>query len=92
MLECPQCGLINPPEAVRCDYGYDFANPVMEGPNIKAPSPWGWQGWKSLANDPLGIVGLVKCMGWFVGSIISRLSPRLPTPLSPRWPTSALPG
>ena len=24
-LTCPQCGLFSPPEAVRCDCGYDFA-------------------------------------------------------------------
>ena len=23
-MECPHCGLINPPEAQRCDCGYDF--------------------------------------------------------------------
>lgn len=22
--ECPRCGLVNPPEAARCDCGYDF--------------------------------------------------------------------
>src|SRR6059036_1012286 len=24
-MNCPQCGLMNPPTAVRCDCGYDFA-------------------------------------------------------------------
>ncbi len=23
-MDCPQCGLVNPPEALRCDCGYDF--------------------------------------------------------------------
>ena len=26
MPECPVCGLFNPPEAMRCDCGYDFTN------------------------------------------------------------------
>ena len=26
MPECPICGLFNPPEAMRCDCGYDFAD------------------------------------------------------------------
>jgi hypothetical protein len=24
--DCPRCGLLNPPEAQRCDCGYDFAS------------------------------------------------------------------
>lgn len=28
--DCPKCGMANPPEAVRCDCGYDFATQRME--------------------------------------------------------------
>jgi hypothetical protein len=28
-LECPNCKLINPPEALRCDCGYDFPTRSM---------------------------------------------------------------
>jgi hypothetical protein len=27
--ECPKCGLVNPPEAARCDCGYDFLERAM---------------------------------------------------------------
>jgi hypothetical protein len=29
-MDCPECGLVNPPEAQRCDCGYDFASRRME--------------------------------------------------------------
>jgi len=29
--DCPKCGLVNPPEALRCDCGYDFATRQMQG-------------------------------------------------------------
>jgi hypothetical protein len=28
--DCPHCGLVNPPEALRCDCGYDFPTGRME--------------------------------------------------------------
>ena len=28
--ECPQCHLLNPPNALRCDCGYDFALPAKQ--------------------------------------------------------------
>ena len=28
-MNCPQCGLISPSDAVRCDCGYDFQNQEM---------------------------------------------------------------
>src|SRR5713226_549454 len=35
-MDCPTCGLTNPPEAVRCDCGYDF----------KAMEPFDTPGWQ----------------------------------------------
>ncbi len=29
--DCPQCKMINPPEAQRCDCGYDFAAGIVKG-------------------------------------------------------------
>jgi hypothetical protein len=28
--DCPKCGTVNPPEALRCDCGYDFASREMK--------------------------------------------------------------
>jgi hypothetical protein len=29
-MDCPRCGLLNPPEARRCDCGYDFTKGTVE--------------------------------------------------------------
>ena len=34
--ECPNCGLLNSPEALRCDCGYDFAAHRMEESYLSA--------------------------------------------------------
>ena len=45
-MDCPKCGLINPPEAVRCDCGYEFRKDYKERSSNKVevvkelPSPW----------------------------------------------------
>jgi hypothetical protein len=36
-LKCPNCGLINPPTAERCDCGYDFVSKTIEEPYFKEP-------------------------------------------------------
>lgn len=28
--DCPRCGMVNPPEALRCDCGYDFASKQLK--------------------------------------------------------------
>jgi hypothetical protein len=28
--DCPKCGLVNPPDAQRCDCGYDFASRTVQ--------------------------------------------------------------
>jgi hypothetical protein len=33
--DCPNCGLINPPDAQRCDCGYDFASRSMRESYLK---------------------------------------------------------
>ena len=50
-MDCPRCGLINPPEAQRCDCGYDFASRQMKSSYLSAeelesmdsptPDEWG---------------------------------------------------
>jgi len=36
-MDCPTCGLVNPPTAQRCDCGYDFAEQRQKQP-LTAPS------------------------------------------------------
>lgn len=39
-MKCPNCGLLNPPEALRCDCGWDFSSKTMKesylGPEVAA--------------------------------------------------------
>jgi hypothetical protein len=32
--DCPKCGLLSPPEAERCDCGYDFVASQMKRPYL----------------------------------------------------------
>jgi hypothetical protein len=36
-MKCPQCGLFNPPSALRCDCGYDFAAGLMKESYLPDP-------------------------------------------------------
>jgi hypothetical protein len=36
--ECPNCGLVNPPTAPRCDCGYEFESGRVVGPPVADPS------------------------------------------------------
>ena len=35
-LTCPRCGLLSPPEALRCDCGYDFATKTVSASYLTA--------------------------------------------------------
>ena len=35
-MNCPQCGLINPETAQRCDCGYDFISKSVEKPDVSS--------------------------------------------------------
>jgi hypothetical protein len=37
-MQCPNCGLLNPPDGQRCDCGYDFPTGVIERPLFPSPS------------------------------------------------------
>lgn len=43
--DCPKCRLVNPPDAQRCDCGYDFDARAMRqsyaGPDGRAAAGWG---------------------------------------------------
>src|SRR5207249_1013224 len=59
--DCPKCGLVNPPEAQRCDCGYDFTSRQMQGSYL-AP--------KSGAESPTAIEILVCILLPFIGLIL----------------------
>src|SRR5262245_14130048 len=48
--DCPKCGMVNPPEAQRCDCGYDFASRQMKQSylgakdlqSVQSPTPVEW--------------------------------------------------
>lgn len=54
VLKCPNCGLINPVTAERCDCGYDFPSETIKTPYVKEPeeriepSLRGFGGWLML--------------------------------------------
>jgi hypothetical protein len=45
-MKCPNCGLINPDTAERCDCGYDFQSGEIREPYSRTPAPAGgtWKG------------------------------------------------
>lgn len=38
-MKCPQCGLFNPPSAMRCDCGWDFNSKTMRESYLKHAAP-----------------------------------------------------
>ena len=49
-MDCPQCGLVNPPSAQRCDCGFDFETQTMEPPYFRQVASedggsWSWLWW-----------------------------------------------
>jgi Flp pilus assembly protein TadB len=38
-MDCPRCGLVNPPTAQRCDCGYDFLSRKVETPCFRQGLP-----------------------------------------------------
>ena len=59
-MECPQCRLFNPPEAVRCDCGYNF-NTGQRGPRTTENSLTVFD-WALVILAPL--IALILALGW----------------------------
>jgi hypothetical protein len=70
-MDCPTCGLINPPTAQRCDCGYDFVDRRQKAPLVPSSRTHKLSGWAKL-----GIFFLI------FGSLVSLVpspTPRLPS-------------
>lgn len=69
-MECPNCKLINPPTAQRCDCGYDFPSGEMKEsylPSRKLKTNIAGAAWiGSLAAIMLRVFGLLKKEGFNV--------------------------
>jgi hypothetical protein len=68
-MECPNCGLLNPPTSERCDCGFDFSSRAMKGSLLSREEL------RKASADPypifsFGVFGLLfRLFKWFHGSI-----------------------
>ena len=69
-MHCPNCGLINPPTAQRCDCGYDFtSHTIKELPGRTAiPKTQGQQ----LAREYAVCCGIVALLLWILAEIAGK--------------------
>ena len=63
--DCPTCGLVNPPEAVRCDCGYDFAARRFVGSLLPPAGPRAFG-----AGSALLLGFLLASVGVLVGAVV----------------------
>ena len=74
-MECPNCGLFNPPTAQRCDCGFDFPSQTVRGSLLSRKEL------RNLAADPYGRYGtyrvpFVQIFGWLQGLITGETDRR----------------
>jgi hypothetical protein len=72
-MDCPTCGLINPPTAQQCDCGYDFVDRLQREPLVP-PS----RSYKLTGPAKLGIVFLIYGLA-FLGPRVLNQTQRLPS-------------
>ncbi len=78
-MDCPQCGLINPDAALRCDCGYDFSGQMEESYLEPSDRPLGFLAnpvTRAIAIVLLALSGLVQFGRWITPRI--RLVPWAP--------------
>jgi hypothetical protein len=62
-MDCPRCGLVNPPMAQRCDCGYDFLSSKVETPYFRQGLPTTIKGYIALvvvANFLMGLRAILS--------------------------------
>jgi hypothetical protein len=73
-MDCPTCGLINPPTAQRCDCGYDFVQRRQMEPI--APTSGSY---RLSRGAKIGIVLIIFFLNMFLSSLVSNLGQRSTT-------------
>ena len=84
-MDCPQCRLVNPPSAQRCDCGYDFETQKVEPPYFRQLASehgcsWSWTWWvlglagiRALASLPREVWVVLGGIAVCVGAVIALL-------------------
>lgn len=73
-MDCPTCGLINPPTAQRCDCGYDFVQRRQMEP--LAPTS---RSYRLSRGTKVAIVLIIFFLNMFLSSLVSNLGQRSAT-------------
>lgn len=60
--DCPKCRMVNPPEAVRCDCGYDFVSRKMEQSYLSAADEKAMLSRDDLRSTALYQKGILCCI------------------------------
>lgn len=73
--DCPKCGLVNSPEAQRCDCGYDFAARAMRQSYAGPATPNGPGGCARVAGfASLGLAALLFLSGLVVAARVPNVA------------------
>ena len=56
LVDCPNCKLVNPPNAMRCDCGYDFQTHTIERSNLAESSMFDYD--PQTGREPIDYTGL----------------------------------
>jgi hypothetical protein len=72
-MDCPACGLVNPPTAQQCDCGYDFVERRQKQPLVPAGRSSKLSGWAKL-----GIVLIIYGLVFLGPALLTQTGPSPP--------------
>jgi hypothetical protein len=79
-MDCPSCALVNPPQALKCDCGYDFgAGKPAEFPGWETSLVWGQKVAAFWSISWPGLLGSIAFVTMVVGGFSVRLQDNLST-------------
>jgi len=73
-MDCPNCKLVNPPNATRCDCGYDFQTRTIQQSYLTARDKRLLRPGAGVAGVILGILFLVELMLRLTNAAVARHS------------------